>query len=88
MELHTDADAMIRNYFTIGWRTLIRGGGYSVINLLGLTVGMAAAMLIGIWILYELNYNRSFQNYDRLAQLYHHVTFGNAKNHYFLNSGY
>jgi ABC-type antimicrobial peptide transport system permease subunit len=68
---------MIRNYFTIGWRTLIRGGGYSVINLFGLTVGMAAAMLIGIWIFHELNYNRSFQNYDRLAQLYHHVTFGN-----------
>lgn len=67
---------MIKNYITVGWRMLVRAGGYSLINLTGLAVGMAAAILIGVWILFELDYNKSFKNYDRLAQLYHHVKFG------------
>jgi len=33
---------MLKNYFKIGWRNLLRSKGYSLINILGLAVGMAA----------------------------------------------
>ncbi|HEY5747160.1 MAG TPA: ABC transporter permease [Chryseolinea sp.] len=67
---------MLKNYFTIGWRNIIRTKGYSFINICGLAMGMAVAILIGLWVFDELNYNKSFKNYERLGQLYHHLTFG------------
>lgn len=67
---------MFRNYLTIAWRNLARTKGYSIINIAGLATGMAAAMLIGLWCVDELNFNKSFDHYSRLAQVYHHVTFG------------
>lgn len=67
---------MLKNYFTIGWRNLIRTRGYSAINISGLAIGIAVAILIGLWIMDEMSYNKSFKNHDRLGQLYHHVTFG------------
>lgn len=67
---------MYKSYFKIGWRNLTREKGYSLINISGLALGMAAAMLIGLWIFDELSFNKSFVNYDRLASVYHHVNFG------------
>jgi len=67
---------MLRNYFTIAWRNIIRTKMYSVINIVGLAIGMAVAIMIGLWVFDEVNHNKSFKNHDRLAQLYHHVTFG------------
>ena len=55
---------------------MVRTRGYSVINLSGLSTGMAVAILIGLWIADEINYNRSFAYHDRLAQVWHNVTFG------------
>src|SRR5688572_26745870 len=67
---------MIKNYLIIGWRNIIRTKGYSVINIGGLAIGMAIAILIGLWVFDEVSYNKSFKNHDRLGQLYHHITFG------------
>jgi putative ABC transport system permease protein len=63
---------MFRNYFTIGWRTLMRNKGYSAINIGGLAAGMAVAILIGMWIFDELSYNKSFENYDRVGHVMVH----------------
>jgi len=59
---------MIKNYLKIAWRNLIKNKVYSAINIVGLAVGMAVAMLIGFWIRDELSYNKSFKNYDRVIQ--------------------
>lgn len=67
---------MLKNYILIGWRNLVRAKVFSIINIAGLSAGMAVAMLIGIWVWDEVSYNTSFRNYDRLAAVYHHVTFG------------
>lgn len=67
---------MVWNYFVIGWRNIVRTKGYSAINVAGLSIGMAVAILIGLWITDEINFNRSFENHDRLAQVWHNVTFG------------
>lgn len=67
---------MLRNYFIIGWRSIVKNRIYSVINIAGLAFGLAIAILIGLWVVDEISYNKSFRNFDRLVQLYHHITFG------------
>lgn len=66
---------MIRSYFKIGWRNLVRNKGYSFINIGGLALGMTVAMLIGLWVYEELSFNRNFQNYDCIAQVMQNQTF-------------
>lgn len=63
---------MLKNYFKIAFRNLIKQKGYSFINIAGLATGMAVAILIGLWIWDELSYDRYHQNYDRLAQVWQH----------------
>lgn len=70
---------MIKNYFKIAWRNLIKSKGYSFINIGGLAAGMAVAMLIAFWIYDELNYNKFHKNYDRIAQVMQHQTFNGNK---------
>src|ERR1700753_84139 len=60
---------MIRNYLKIAWRNLIKNKISSFINIGGLAVGMAVAMLIGLWIWDELSFNKYHQNYDRIVQV-------------------
>ncbi|QIP12909.1 FtsX-like permease family protein [Spirosoma aureum] len=66
---------MIRNYFKIAFRNLVRNKAYSLINIGGLAVGMAVAMLIGLWIWDELSYNKYHQHYDRIAQVMQNQTY-------------
>ena len=63
---------MYRNYLKIGFRNLLRNKGYSFINIGGLSVGMAVAMLIGLWINDELLYDQYHDNYHRIAQVMQH----------------
>lgn len=67
--------AMIKSYFTIGWRNLLRNKGYSIINIGGLAIGMAVAILIGLWVYDEVSYDKNFDNYTRVAQVLQNQTF-------------
>ena len=60
---------MIKNYFKIAWRNLVRHKAYSVINIAGLAVGIAASLLIFIVVKYELSYDRFQENYDRIYRV-------------------
>jgi len=60
---------MIKNHLKIAWRGLVKNRASSFINIGGLAAGMAVAMLIGLWIYDELSFNKSFPNYDRIAQV-------------------
>lgn len=42
-------------------------------------MGMAVAILIGLWVFDELTFNKSFKNYSRLYSVYHHLTFGSDR---------
>jgi putative ABC transport system permease protein len=66
---------MIKNYIKIAWRNLLKNKGYSALNIGGLTVGMAVAMLIGLWVYNELSFNKYHQNYERIAQVMQHASF-------------
>ncbi|SDP87303.1 ABC-type antimicrobial peptide transport system, permease component [Mucilaginibacter sp. OK268] len=66
---------MIRNYLKMAWRNLLKNKAHTFINVVGLSVGMAVAVLIGLWIWDELSYDKYFTNYDRLVQVMQHQTF-------------
>ena len=58
---------MFRNYLRIALRGLLRNRFSSALNIGGLAIGMAVAILIGLWIFDEVSYNRNFANHDRIA---------------------
>ncbi|HEV8506126.1 MAG TPA: ABC transporter permease, partial [Chitinophagaceae bacterium] len=60
---------MFKNYFKTAWRNLVKNRIFSVINVGGLAVGMAIALLIALWIYDEFSFNKYHQNYDRIARI-------------------
>ena len=60
---------MIKNYLTIAWRNLIKNKASSLINIGGLAVGMAVAILIGLWIWDELSFDTGFANREKIARV-------------------
>ena len=60
---------MYKSYLKIGWRNLVKNKGYSFINVGGLAMGMAVAMLIGLWIYDELEFNKYHKNYSSIARV-------------------
>jgi putative ABC transport system permease protein len=61
-------EGMFRNYFRTAWRNLVKNMGYSALNILGLAVGMAIALIIGLWVLYQYDYDRSYPDYRQVYQ--------------------
>ncbi len=61
--------AMFKNYLKIGWRNLFKSKGYSALNIGGLALGMATAMLIALWIHDELSFSTYHKNHDRIAKI-------------------
>lgn len=68
--------AMFQSYFKIGWRNLIKNKGYSAINIGGLAMGMAVALLVGLWMQDELSFNKYHKNYDTIAKVYRNNNWG------------
>ena len=68
---------MFKNYFKIAFRNLLKNKVYSFINISGLAIGMAATILIGLWIFDELNYNDHFENKATIAQVFQHESSNN-----------
>jgi putative ABC transport system permease protein len=65
---------MLKNYFKTALRNLAKSKMHSIINITGLSVGMAVAMLIGLWIYDEVSFDRNFDHYDRIAKVAQNVT--------------
>src|SRR6201991_310072 len=61
---------MFRNYLKIAVRNLLRNKGFSIINIAGLAIGMASALLILLWIQNELSYDRFYPRTDRIYMMY------------------
>lgn len=60
---------MLRSYFRIAWRNLLRNKSHTVINITGLSVGIAASLLIFIVVQYELSYDTFQKNYHRIYRV-------------------
>jgi len=57
---------MIKNFFKTAWRGMIKNKFYSIINILGLTIGMTSAILILLWIHNEMSHDRFYEKTDRI----------------------
>jgi len=60
---------MFKNYFKLAIRSLGKNKVSSFINIGGLTIGIAVALLIGLWIYDELSFNKYHKDYDRIGQI-------------------
>jgi len=65
---------MIKNYFKIAWRNLWRQKRMTFINIAGLGIGMAAAVLIAMWVQNELSFEHSQPDADNIYRIKTHLT--------------
>lgn len=60
---------MIRNYIKIAWRNLFKNKVYSFVNIISLTIGIAACLLIGTMVINELNYDRNWDKAENIFRI-------------------
>ncbi|HLL29902.1 MAG TPA: ABC transporter permease, partial [Allosphingosinicella sp.] len=60
---------MLRNYLTVGLRALAKNKTYAFINIFGLAIGMAACLLILLFVRYEMSYDKWLPNSERIYQV-------------------
>ncbi|MCD2324295.1 ABC transporter permease [Sphingomonas sp. IC-56] len=60
---------MWRNYLTVGIRALARNRTYALINILGLAIGLAACLLILLYVREQVSFDRFMPDHDRIYQL-------------------
>jgi putative ABC transport system permease protein len=66
---------MFKNYLKIAWRNLAKNKSFTIINITGLAVGMASAVLILLWIENEVSFDRFHEKQDRIYQVYQRSPF-------------
>ena len=59
---------MIKNYLKIAFRNLLRNKAFSIINISGLAIGMASAILILLWIKNEVSYDQFHEKKQRIYE--------------------
>lgn len=67
---------MFKNYLTIAWRNIRKHSFYSLINIVGLAIGVAASLVISLFVIDELNYDTYNINADRIYRVEADVNFG------------
>lgn len=75
-EIETKARIMLRNYFTIAFRNLKKQSFYSLINILGLAIGIASCLIIVLFVVNELSYDRYHVDADRIYRVNCEIKFG------------
>lgn len=67
---------MLKNYFVIAWRNLLKNRTFSIINIAGLAVGLACFILIALYVVDELSYDRYHQKASRIYRINSDIRFG------------
>lgn len=60
---------MIRNYVKVAFRNLLRQKGFSVINVFGLSLGLTCCLLIAVYVVHELSYDRYHKNVGQIYRV-------------------
>ena len=66
---------MVTNFFKIAFRNLLRSKGYSAINIIGLAIGMASAIIILLWIQNEVSYDQFHEKKNRIYEAWNRASF-------------
>jgi putative ABC transport system permease protein len=67
---------MLKNYIKTAWRNLLKNKSFSVINILGLSIGLACFILIALFVINELSYDRYNKKADRIFRINSDILFG------------
>ena len=67
---------MFKNYLKIAWRNLLKNKTFSLINIAGLASGLACFILITLYIIDELSYDRFHEKADRIYRVHSDIRFG------------
>jgi len=67
---------MLRNYFITAWRNLIKNKAFSIINIVGLSMGLCCFLLILLFVQDELHFDQFNKKADRIYRIYADITFG------------
>ena len=73
---------MVKNYFKVALRNLWKNKGFSAINIIGLAVGIAVCLLITLYVIDELSYDKFNAKADRIYRVDGDIQFGG--NHFIL----
>ena len=60
---------MLENYFKIAWRSLLKDKQFTILNVFGLSAGLACSLLIFFWVIDEISFDKFFKNDERLYKL-------------------
>src|ERR1044071_10252235 len=60
---------MLRNFFLVAFRSMARQLSYSLINIVGLAIGIACSLVIFLFVYGEWSYDRGYQNSDRIYKI-------------------
>ena len=71
---------MLRNFFKVAWRNMLRAKGFTRINITGLIVGMASAILILLWIQNEVSYDGFHEKKHRIYEAWNRANFSGELN--------
>src|ERR1700743_1795057 len=69
---------MFKNYLKVAFRNLWKNKGFSFINILGLAIGMASAVLILLWMQNEISYDDFHEKRDRIYEMWNRAEFSGA----------
>ena len=67
--LYIHPSPMFKNYFITSVRSLMRNKGFSMINIIGLAVGLATFSLISLYVYHEMSFDRYHKNADRIVRI-------------------
>ncbi len=73
---------MLKNYFLIAWRTLKRDKLFAALNITGLALGVAACMLIHIYVQDELSFDAHHRKAERIQRIQAHFKIGDNDDHF------
>jgi len=67
---------MINNYFKIAWRNLRKNKTFSIINITGLSIGVSCFLLIALYVLHELSFDKYNLHASQIYRIVDHTKFG------------
>lgn len=67
---------MFTNYLKVAWRNILKSKGFSLINITGLAAGITCFLLISLYVMDELSYDRFYKNADRIYRVNSFIKFG------------
>src|SRR6185295_12312388 len=60
---------MLNHYLLIAWRSFKKNKAYSILNILGLTIGITCSLIIFLYVFDEITYDRHHQNWKNIVRL-------------------